>query len=76
MKLFSTSAFALVVLWFVHGVPPSMTGVIVGVFDHKEDCCEAVSLLEERRIYKSIEICVEFTREDRRPVSEVPCQEA
>ena len=74
MKLFSTTiAYALVVLWFQTGVPPKMDGVVVGVFDTQEDCCEAVGLLEERRIHSSIEICVQFSKEDRKPITEVSC---
>ena len=55
--------YALVVMWFIHGVPPKTEGVVVAIFERPEACCEALDLMDERYAFQSIAYCVKAYRE-------------
>ena len=52
-----TMIYALIVIWFIHGVPPKVDGVMVGVFDRPEYCCQALDNIERRTSVRSIAFC-------------------
>ena len=55
--------YALIVVWFIHGVPPKMEGIVVAIFEKSEHCCEALKAMQPRFALQSIAYCVKGDRD-------------
>ena len=56
--------FAMVLLFFTHGTPPTMEGIVVGMFDKGSLCCHGLDIIDKRHKYKSLAFCIRVDREE------------